>query len=488
MDIKKIKLSYTTTVNINDMASLQRAENGWSTKDFDIEKDFRDLITTYPYSIINFKPESAREKVYDKKKGREVLKNQRRLEYADSIIANCVIYDIDNQDAEEDVIELEEMHKILNEQNLAYATITTKSHGIKGNHDRYRLFLFLDWGENAKIEDNLIPIHKDYFMKDNARKSDAEEIALFRRQSVRFLHETIAEKIGILKSVDPATISNFAGKFVPSPKNAIFHTNFSGEAFKTSLVKSDVSKKFEELKTTKKQQKRAFARANEARKNVGTWEWFEENKDYPVLVNPKVIYGLDLRDVISYYEKEEPENTVREYESGGYSYVDVKSLHKYSIMVSPTTGDFVYYDFNASESGDIVRYMKDKFPAVRNILDAAIRLKRDFSDEIDKMKEKIILTNPAFYVAKLNESLDNESNKTIEEVNTSFAKEAKFHSYRIVPKSNKMFIVTKSGEKEYTKGLTIPKEEINKLIKKASLKKRVGEDSQTKPNSTPPSP
>ena len=468
-----IKISYTDKVDVNNLQSMQRAENGWKTKVVD-EKGFHETITTYPYGIIVFRDESKREMVFNKKKGIRELKNQRCQEYADAIIPDYIIYDIDNhyKDIEKEngeIINLNEMHEKLDKQNLKYATITTKSHGIKGDNDRYRLFIFLDW-EGTPMGNEDIPITPDAF--DLPKKSEREKTSEKRRDSLRILWESVAERIGIEKAIDYAALNNYAGKYVPSPKNALYHSKLEQEPFRVLDVAQVSIKKLNELYEHKEAQRKASKLASKNREDVGTYKWFLENAEYSVLVNPRVFYGIDLRDVIAYYEREYSGGFVREYEASSYIYVDVKSEHKYSIMRSSKTGDFTWHDFNTGESGNILQYMQNRLPnEVTGMIRAAIRLKKDFSEAIKSMGEEMLLANPAFYVEKFLALLNNENIFSSEELNAAFLEEAEISQYKLSPNARTLSITSipkKEGQKGFVTTFDLPTEVSTQLIQSAN--------------------
>jgi hypothetical protein len=413
MSFRPTRISLCKGVDLNDPDSIMKAMNGWTTEEIESESDLRRIITTWPYGTIVFEDESKREMVMDKETGRMKKENQRTIKHAKSVILDYFIYDIDNDDKSDRIIQIDEMIDIMEEKGVQYAIITSKSHGIKGNFDRYRLFVFLDWSFRGEEQNNEFFIHPDYCPGETP--SERRYRAELNRETIRISMEQVAEELGIDGSLDRAALKNFAGKYYPSPKTAIYRSNMNLRPFDMLRVKDRVLKVMTETIMNKKQKRRRSELAKEANKEVGTWKWFMEHSDYRLLVNPRVLYGLDLRDIVSYYEHKYPEGIVREYEQGSYSYVDIKSQHKYSFLISGT-GEHIYHDFNTAETGNVVSYLKNKLPdAVKGPMDAAFLLKKDFPEEVKKMEEPILLDNPAYYVKKIAE-ISQEEGGSIKEV------------------------------------------------------------------------
>jgi len=422
----------------------------WITVNVENEEDFKKIIQTFPYGTTEYRayPTNPKEIPLVERGGKMVKESQRTKKYASHILPHIIAFDID------DDLSLKESSTILDRLNLKYATMTTKSHGIKGDSDRYRLFIPLALGTRERIE-----IHEMFreekskhervkyaetMLNDFEATLKAIAFELFEKEGLveaSVLNEETGEfekkKVpGMICPVDFAPMMP-PGKLYPSPENAIWNSTLLDESRNpltfdtTSGMKKRIYQYIEQSRENSKKKEIIIRKAHLKAAN-NSYEWFKERKNYPVVANEAMMKAIPLETVISFYE-----DSVIHKKAGGKDMMIIRSRsdenHEgaaYHINLSPE-GVYLFHDYKdyreipkivdretrevqmrSLKSGSIVEYMFYKFKEEFNPLEGtqspmrvARKLQKDLKTLIPELKNTLMLDNPAYYLEPYIEAL-----------------------------------------------------------------------------------
>lgn len=412
---------------------MNTAPFGWETIEVNSFEDIKKFATVMPYSSSEFKAYNNLPMV--EKDGKKTKDTQRKQKNVIGLHP-LAIFDID------DGLSMKDTKKILDEKNLQYMMLTTKSHGTEkaAGADRFRLFIPLAYAKKINFHNEGIEL------PTKARDRAFVDIQL------KFFYSEIAKELGIVEFVDPSPLSDIARKYVPSPSNAEFIVNNYGKQFDiTNAGKS--SFKLAEETINELHRKREVAKKIKEKSN--TYEYHKERKNFSNYIDFSVLYSLDIGEVIRHFETENGETT-RYYQEGNYTYVH-NETHKFSIMFDEAKGEYVYHDFKSGESGNILSYMRGLIPYISNF-DIAVMMQQEFKKEL--LNAKIIKKNPAYYIEPLLEKLKKHDHySSMQELKKEYLQEVGLKDMSITKKA-KLFTV---DNKNYTAVIPIPSDIIGEL-------------------------
>jgi len=438
------------------------ATMGWKKTSILSLHDFRDLATSgAPYSQFYFRDELELPMIVDKHKKRR--KESQRLITNVIGIAPVAIFDID------DGMRISEAEEKLNKSNIDYVIITTKSHGKEkaNGEDRFRVFVPLQLSKVPSFSENGILL------------SDKDRDRIIQTKELKYLYQNIAKELNIFENCDPSALVDIARKYMPSPNNAKFIVQDTGNSFKMDSAAALAVKQAKEEMEIKKAR---LETSRENKQSLLSYDGLKKNK-YKSYVDLGLLYSLDLAEIIYYYEtKDEGSEPTRFYTETSYVYVHNKS-HKYSIIFNGgDKGEYVFKDFKTGEAGNIVTYMREKLGCDASLFEIASILKNDFKGDLKGLD--LIKTNPAYYIEPFRELLKSDDFLSFSNLKNNYCEKMDVKSVSITKKGT--FVVEKNnGYKEFLKiDETIKKDfkkELDNFFKKKdnpTVDKQVVEDSE----------
>jgi len=457
---------------------VQKATHKWKEIEVEDNETLRKVLSTFPYGVYSYNAIKESELPMVEVKGKDGKvrtrkESQRLKKYASHVNTTLTVLDID------DTLSIEAAKHRLDSLNLKYAIITTKSHGIKGDSDRFRILLPYDFNMvnslviNPKLIDEKSAKWRNKLAENylggyvTTMEVLAQELFWVKGtiQEDVLNHQTgeitKVEKEGFVCPVDFAPLAP-PGKFYPSLPTSEFFSTLDDEqrdVFDFNTLPGLKEKVYEEIRNRRKREEEKEISMRTAQLNAkgGTYEWFKGRKEYPVLTNEPLLKSLDMKAIIYHYEYQDDNNSGSRIElktAGSDDLVHISGSDGACYHINHASdGAFVFFDYNTGRKGSIVEYMFDKFPfefsqedKTKSPYHVAKKIAKDFKADMPDVVKDLIIGNPAFYIEPYLELLSKKAG-SIKETRAAICERTKIKSFGFSKKESSLVVTNLKGYK-----------------------------------------